>query len=151
FCMSDLDCNNPAEICNLNNGNCDPGCASTGCTAPATCSTTNGHCVGPQMCTVDAFEDNDTLAAPHAITAGMIQALFACPGDDDYYSIALGLNDTLTVDLAYTFGEGDIDLEIYNPAGTVIASGHNATSNESATITAATGGTYVIRVYLAND
>lgn len=151
FCGSDLDCNSPAEICNLANGNCDPGCATTGCTAPSTCNTTTGHCAGVTMCVSDGFEENDTLATARGIATGPISNLFACPGDDDYYSIALGLMDNLSIDLSYAFGEGDLDIELYNPAGVVVASGHTAASNESIMFVAPSAGTYVVRVYLLND
>lgn len=151
FCASDLDCMTPAEICNLNTGDCLPGCAMTGCTAPDTCNTTTGHCVGPAMCANDGFEDNDTLATPAQITGGVISNLFACPNDDDYYSLLMGANDVLTVDASFVLGEGNIDLQLYNPAGTVVASGVLNQSNESITFTAVTAGAHVLRVFLQSD
>jgi hypothetical protein len=151
FCASDLDCMTPAEICNLSTGDCLPGCATAGCTAPDTCNTTSGHCVGPAVCANDGFEENDTLAAPAQITGGVISNLFSCPNDDDYYAILMGALDTLTVDASFVFGEGNIDLQLYNPAGTVVASGTLNQSNETLTFAAVTAGTHVLRVFLQSD
>ncbi len=47
ICTNDSQCNPPSTICNLNNGACEPGCGTTGCTAPFMCTTATGQCFDP--------------------------------------------------------------------------------------------------------
>ncbi len=46
-CMGDTDCSPPSTVCNLQTGACDPGCLTTGCTAPEVCNMTLGRCEDP--------------------------------------------------------------------------------------------------------
>jgi len=105
----------------------------------------------PEVCTDDAFENNDTLALPAGITAGDWPGLAACPSDDDYYTLALEEGETLQVDLAFTHDEGNIDLRLIDPDGAVTALSVTADDDESASWQAEQDGPHFIRVNLLTD
>lgn len=151
ICLGDGDCVPPTTICNLVTGQCDPGCRTAGCVAPATCNQTTGHCQGGTMCQDDNFEDNDTAAAATSVGAGSQPTLGACPMDDDFYALNLSAGDAVTIDLTFQHGEGNIDVELLNPSGTVVGSGRSRTDNEQITFTAAASGAHIIRVFLTAD
>lgn len=46
-CTTDAACNPPGTICDLGSGACVPGCGTTGCTPPQTCTVATGHCNNP--------------------------------------------------------------------------------------------------------
>ena len=102
-------------------------------------------------CLEDGFEDNDALASAAAVDEGDYTGLRICPSDDDYYSLALNVGDEITVDLTFANAEGDIDLGLYNPEGTLVASSASTDDNESLVYTAAIAGTFVVRVRLYAD
>lgn len=102
-------------------------------------------------CTADEFEPNDTSAAAPAVWPGSYPGLTLCPGDDDYYAIGLVLEDRLTVNLSFSHAEGDIDLTLIGPSGTVVASSVSSTNDESFTYVAAQSGLYRIRARLFAD
>ncbi len=139
-CTSDLDCNPPSTVCNLFSGACEPGCGTNGCTAPEMCNTATGHCEGGGTCTADRYEPNNTSATAAMINGGLQSGLTLCPGDEDFYQVALGNNDTVDITVDFVHGEGNIDLQLLNPSG-----------QESISLTAATAGVYTVRVFLAQD
>jgi predicted nucleic acid-binding Zn-ribbon protein len=102
-------------------------------------------------CTDDAYEDNDTVATARRMAAGTYPRLRTCPGDDDYYSFDLALNDRLAVYLDFTNAEGNINLYLIDPTGAVVASSERTDDAEVVFHTAARAGTYAIRVRLVAD
>lgn len=48
-CTTDAFCGAPVNICNLQTGACDPGCGTTGCTAPEICNAATGRCYDPTV------------------------------------------------------------------------------------------------------
>lgn len=151
LCTMDSQCNPPSTICNLNNGQCEPGCLSTGCTAPETCNTTTGHCVGPAMCMDDLMENNDSQLTPTMLGASSQLMLTSCPSDDDYYALSLTAGDQLSISLTFINGEGNIDMQLLDATGVVLASAVSTNDNESLTYQIGTSGTYTIRVFLVAD
>ena len=149
-CLSDGDCNAPQTVCNLATGQCDPGCGTAGCTAPRMCNHITGHCVDSTTCTEDMLEDNDTRS-----TASMLSGLNTnaqlCSGDDDWFSVSLGLGDALTVDATFQHGEGNIDLELHDPSGAQVGTARSTNDDETISFTAASAGTHTIRATLAAD
>lgn len=151
FCSSDLDCSTPAEVCNLSTGDCDPGCGAAGCPSGETCNTATGHCAGAATCGSDGYEPNDTRQTASAVAGGTLYALFACPGNDDHYTMTLGPGDVVTIDANFAIGEGDLDVELLDASGAVLAAGNTRGSNEHVTFTAAAAGAVVVRVFLVSD
>lgn len=150
-CVSDAACQPPQTICDLGSGACEPGCASAGCAAPATCDMSTGHCRMPVPCAPDRFEPNDTRMTAAAINGGQQSGLTLCPGDEDWFAVSLGAGDEVVVTVAFVHGEGDIDLELYGPSGTVLASSRGVGNTETVRHTATAPGVYAARVYLASD
>ncbi len=151
ICTSDAQCRPPMTVCNLNTGQCDPGCATTGCTAPATCNTSTGYCTGAGTCRDDALEENDSRAAARPISAGSQPTLGACPSDDDWYVLSLGGADNVSIDVTFQHGEGNVDVELFDPAGAVVARGTSTTDNERIAFMSTAAGDYVLHVFLAQD
>lgn len=151
ICGSDLDCNQPSTICNLFSGACDPGCGNTGCTAPATCNTTTGHCSTTNTCNPDRFEPNNAGGQASAINGGAQSGLTTCAGDEDWFSLSLGTGDDLSVTVTFVHGEGNLDLELYDAGGTVVASSRTNNGTETLTYRATAAGTFTVRVWLVQD
>jgi hypothetical protein len=149
ICLSDLDCSSPSEICNLVSGACDPGCATSGCTSPATCDQATGHCAGAP-CSADRLEPNDAFAQGSP-GGGLQTQLSICPGDVDFHKFTMNAGDPVTVTVDYVFGEGNIDVELVDSAGTVVAMSNTTGNTESIQYTAAAAGDYAVRVFLARD
>jgi hypothetical protein len=105
----------------------------------------------PQTCAVDASEENDSSAAARPISPGTIQNLNTCTGDDDFYSIQLAANDQISATASFSNGEGDIDLQLLDSAGTVLDSATTTGNSENVSFTAASAGTYYVRAFLYAD
>ncbi len=151
ICTSDLDCNAPMTVCNLFSGACEPGCGTAGCTAPETCNTATGHCEGGQACSPDRYEPNDTRTAAAMINGGLQSGLTLCPGDEDFFQVALGTNDSVDITVDFVHGEGNIDIQLLDPNGTVVQSSATQTGQETISLMATTAGVYTVRVYLTQD
>jgi|GEM_PF-996841 len=106
--------------------------------------------VTPAVCTPDAFEPNDALAAPSSMAAGSY-SLSLCPTDDDYFGIALAVDELLDVQALFDNTEGDLDLALYDPSGTLIVDSISSDDDEAVQHLAATAGTYVVEITLVND
>ena len=103
-------------------------------------------------CFDDGLEDNDTLATPEPIPPVAIPDLVTCPTDDDYFAVALLVGDTITVDATFAHAEGDIDLRLYDPSGTLLDSSISSTDDETVgPEVAAVDGDFVIFVELFAD
>jgi hypothetical protein len=102
-------------------------------------------------CVDDAFEDNDSVGSAAPVSEGVISGLQACELDDDYFSIPLTPGDEIQVDARFVHAEGDIQLALLDPAGSVVAASQSTADEEQVVHTAATGGVFSIRVYLMAD
>lgn len=68
----------------------------------------------------DAFEPNDSLATPTAISP-MSLAAAICPNDDeDFYSFDMLANTDVTVSLSFDNSASNLDVELYNAADTLV-------------------------------
>jgi hypothetical protein len=103
-------------------------------------------------CANDGYEENDTRATASPIVAGSYPDLWVCPTDvDDYFQIDLARGNTINIDLTFTHAEGDIDVQLLNSRGTMVAVSNSTTDNERITFAVRSAGTYYIRVYLYRD
>jgi subtilisin family serine protease len=93
----------------------------------------------------DSLEDNDTLAT--ATVVGSVATIPAIGCDDDYYAFPANSGDGIDVNLSFLDDNGNLDLGLYDPSGTLVASSASTTDNESVSHTAASTGTYTARVY----
>ena len=104
-----------------------------------------GEQVGP--CEDDRFEDNDVRANPAAVGPGEFPDLMACPNDADFFSVDLNTDDEVTIDLAFTHADGNVDLRLYNPDGVAVAASASIDDGEHIVYTALLSGTFLIEVF----
>ncbi len=156
-CSANNRCGCMPETCESLGLNC--GSATDGCGTPLLC----GQCTDPQLCggahtanvcaepdcPPDALEANDSRATASPVSVGDVSGLLACPGDDDYYAIALASNDLLIADASFIDAEGNLDLRLYNEAGSQVDTSLSQTDNERLVYTAPAAGTYTLRAFLA--
>lgn len=125
------------------------------------CVPTNGSCTMPTAaCVDDANEDDDNSSQASAnaavsgpMTPGTIDAV-SCPkpvqpsygskADDDWRQIVLA-QDTRVDMWLYGNGESDLDLQIYNPNGTLVSKSTTLTADENI-IKCLKAGTYYVKV-----
>ncbi|MEM9195603.1 MAG: PPC domain-containing protein, partial [Myxococcota bacterium] len=108
-------------------------------------STAAGNC-----CVDDVNEDDDSIATARAIVGTDFDGTI-CPGDDDYVSLMVAGPSTIAADLVFDPAIGDLDFELYSPAGSVIAFSRGMTGTESINHTVADPGTYTLRVFGFSD
>jgi len=145
------DCNDSNQLVrpevaeNCNNGfddNCNGtvDCDESSCAATPAC-----------RCSDDALEDNDAISQARPLTIGTINALRACEGDSDFFSLDLSRNDTLTITLSHPVGEGDVDLLVLDAAGRVVDSATSTAPSETLIFTAPSSGTWFVEVRLFGE
>jgi len=99
--------------------------------------------------TEDQFEPNNTRATARLIDSGFYSALYA--GDDDWYATDLQPYQDLIVQLYFMQTQGDLQLQVYNPAGALVASSMGTTNTEQLEVsTGSGGGRWTIRVFGKN-
>ncbi len=101
----------------------------------------------------DAYEDNDQIKKAfdlseqkgHWLSEGLGEGV---AGDDDYYKVSIKSGATrILVDLRYLAQFGDIDLQVLNSQGKVVASSSNTGNDEFIDFDVKTPGNYFLRVY----
>ncbi|MCB9653304.1 MAG: pre-peptidase C-terminal domain-containing protein [Deltaproteobacteria bacterium] len=102
-----------------------------------------------RTCDADTFEDNDTQETASVIDASALSGLRSCPGDDDFYAFALSAGTQADVRVGFAHLDGDIDLEVFDPESTLVASSATLSDNESVTFRAQLSGQYIVRVFMA--
>ncbi len=103
-----------------------------------------GYCAD---CTDDGYENNDSFGAASSITAGTINNLEICTGDEDYYAFTAPEGSDIQVDIAFTHSSGNLSLFLYNSAQGQIDSSTSTTNNESVSASGVSAGTYYARVF----
>jgi hypothetical protein len=106
----------------------------------------------PDQCPSDPFEPNNGDGAGAALTAGSHGSLHVCEDDEDWYTLTLAADTTLTVDATFTDAEGDIELHLRDPGGQLRAVADSSSDNETlGPYTTTTSGDFQLRVYLNGD
>jgi hypothetical protein len=98
-----------------------------------------GACGG---CTDDGYEENDSYGGATSITAGTVNGLQICSGDDDYFSFSVAEGSDIQVDIAFAHASGNLSLYLVNPSLTQIDSSVSTTNNESVSASGVSAGTY---------
>jgi REP element-mobilizing transposase RayT len=106
----------------------------------------------------DNYEQNDTLATAYDLSNLELTWLSAIDGyglqaDEDWYRIYVTPGyERILVDARFTHSQGDIDIALYNAAGTRLALSQGIVDNEYIDYLVPGGGTYYyIRVYYGNQ
>ena len=93
-------------------------------------------------CTDDGYEDNDSFGTATAISAGTINNLQICAGDEDYFSFSVPDGFDVQVDITFTHANGNLSLYLNDPSYTLIDSSVSSTDNEQVSATGLSAGTY---------
>lgn len=110
-------------------------------------------CVYP--CTADANDTvapgNDSYENATALASGATSNLTLCAGDGDFYvinDVLLNATITVTATIASTLDQGDLDLAVYDIAGTLVDYSVTTRSTEQVTFKARKAGAYYLYVFL---
>lgn len=127
-CFTDRDCQRPL-VCNRQTGKCTtqpPPCLSNeDCLTGEVCDLRAGACVTAE-CTPDALEPDDTLATAAPVDPGLLSNLTLCPGDADYYRLALGAGDRVSLTLnPPPLSGANFEMRLWDPRPQVVASSNN--------------------------
>ena len=151
-CSADVQCGDGDDLCIPLDGEniCGAGCdddsdcpdshycsfgtfTSVDGAAARQCLPTELSCSPAPSCDDDDYEDNDTLATARSLGEGT-HRLTSCPADsgddEDWFVVDVGSESTL--ELILDGGSGsDLDLGLYDPSGTLIASSAGTSSFEA--------------------
>ncbi len=97
-------------------------------------------------CVNDAFEPDDSRATARTPTLDEFEGTL-CPMDSDHIRIPITGASRVQIDVTFDGARSDIDIELFNPAGTVIASSRGTSDIESIDAMVTTAGSYVLRVF----
>jgi hypothetical protein len=95
----------------------------------------------------DAFEPNETAANASVQALPVNLEGQIANGDVDFFAVTAPGTGKLTVELAFTHSEGDLDLEVQNNSGATIGSSAGTGNTETAGVNV-TAGRVVIKVML---
>ena len=159
-CSLDAECvsNNGAGWFCLQ-GQCNPPCAEhADCPELEVCDAATQRCVAG--CREDVNEPNDDLATAAALNfengthydSGVNSRLSACNRNRDFFRFdAPGPGYTIRASIEFEHASGDLDMRLYDAAGSVVARSESADDDESFVFPGdgvdAAGGRYSIEVY----
>lgn len=99
----------------------------------------------------DAYENNDSreTAALLGVAPGIsLPALnIDRPGDDDWYQFTLNAPNSIDFLATFSHSGGNLDLQVTDAAGTVLAASNSLTDNELLQLANLTAGTYYVHIY----
>lgn len=99
----------------------------------------------------DRYDPNNSAPQAVRIPDGSYPALIACEGSDDWFRFSAFAGSEVTVTATFLHAEGDIDLEVRNGAGNLVAEADSQTNNETLRFVPTASGFYALRVTLFED
>ena len=110
---------------------------------------------GTTTTTDDAYENNDTLATAYnlgTLTATRTVSSLVMADASDWYRITTSATGTAsnTVSISFTNSQGNLQLALYNSAGTLLATSAGTGNTETISLSGRAAGTYYVDVYGAN-
>lgn len=118
------------------------------CPGGLLCNTTNGLCEegqAPQTGSDCAGGAQRSEAA--TLAAGDTPGLSVCSGRDSFFSLDLVKGQQAQIRVDFTHAEGDIDIQLLDAAGTVLASSESVANSEAVAHTATVDGAHILRIY----
>ncbi len=98
------------------------------------------------------FEDDDARKRATPLEPGQVYgALRITAGDQDWYSVDICGEGTLTLDVLFPTAAGDLELLAYGPTGRLVGFGASATDDEHLRIRATRGVARILLVVLGAD
>ena len=104
----------------------------------------------PSVCIDDFLEDNDTPATATE-NPDRTRGEIACPADPDWFPVQLQADDVLTATVNFAHVEGNIDVELQDAAGGVLATASSTTDDEVLTYTSPVEQVVYFGVELTSD
>jgi hypothetical protein len=125
-CYTDRDCSVPL-VCLVQTGAClpkAPACTSDdSCAGNQRCDVASGRCLA-RDCQPDRYEPNNDETKAFGVAPGPYRGLTLCPGDADWFSIALARGDLLGVNVdADPFAENNFSTVVKDATGRTVAGG----------------------------
>lgn len=106
---------------------------------------------GGTTCVDDSQEPNDSRERARAVTAPRdLNFLQLCPRDDDWFAFEVQEREVIDVAATFTHADGDVDIEVRDANGAIIARGYSVTDDEAVLVRAQTAGTYYVRAFSFN-
>lgn len=100
--------------------------------------------------TADRFEANDTLQTATGlgqVTTRVVNDLSISSGSDlDYFTFTAGQTGQLDLSVLFSHAAGDIDVQVLDANGGVLASADSVTDNEALSLNVVQGSTYALAV-----
>jgi hypothetical protein len=91
------------------------------------------------------------MATPWPLPLGVSPGLNVCESEPDFYSFEAYAGYTIDVEVDFDVAEGDIELNLYDPDGVIIASANTSAAPETISVSAAMDGEYVLEIWLDAD
>ena len=102
-------------------------------------------------CLDDALEDNDLAASATELLPGSYPGLVSCDWDYDFFVVPLSVGETLQADAWFSAAEGNLNLQLRDPFGWVVAQASSTGDDESLSWTATSSGRHRLLVWMAWD
>jgi hypothetical protein len=102
----------------------------------------------------DGWEPKNSIAAPTIVLTPFERDSFvSCGGNDDFFQFTAEENEVVFLTATFEHADGNIDFELLDPSGAVVARGDSMTNNESVNylVPPGEGGEYTLRVFSASD
>ncbi len=100
----------------------------------------------PDCCTDDPNEDDDTREQARQLLPDEVAMGRVCPGDEDWFRFDVSAPARATLLLTFQHAQGDLDLRLYAPDGSLVASSLSVTNDEYIDATLDTPGIYHVQV-----
>lgn len=98
-------------------------------------------------CDEDDHEPNDAPAEAAPLAAGTYPGQVLCPGEDDWFSVAVAAGVQVTITAAFDHAYGDLDLELWSAGGgSLLSASTGENSTERVTWVATSPTTVLARV-----
>jgi hypothetical protein len=116
----------------------------------------NASTTQPPTTTDDAYESNDTFATAYNLgtlsSTRTISQLVMTDGADWFHftTTAPGVAGS-SVSIAFQNSQGDLQLQLYNSAGTLLGASQGTGNGETISLSGRAAGDYYVRVYGANN
>ncbi len=100
-----------------------------------------------QLCEDDTFEENDSLAAAAAISAGDHPGLKLCGYDVDWYAYDMPAQSGLQIDVSFSHADGNIEALLFDASHNELDRSDTETDNERLQVGNETGGMVYAQIY----
>jgi len=99
--------------------------------------------------TGDSLEPNNDIASATDLGSGgsYDDLEVSTESNSDYFAVNADAGDTISADIFFDGGDGDVDLEIQDSAGSSLDGSYSVSDDESVSYTVSEAGTYYIEVY----